>query len=107
MNEVVIVRFRFAPGSNFTIGIDGLRQGQRIPAFQPGFRSVSIEFRNSPLAFYVREQNHYYARFEGDLKLLPDICIRWALRSENDLSSRSGIRKILKALWSIRGRSMT
>ena len=36
VNEAVIVRFMFAPGSHFTIGIDGLRQGERIPAYQPG-----------------------------------------------------------------------
>ncbi|HEX6269640.1 MAG TPA: hypothetical protein VFZ43_05365, partial [Anaerolineales bacterium] len=32
VNEAVIVRFKFPPGSHFTIGIDGLRQDQRIPA---------------------------------------------------------------------------
>ncbi|RPJ28494.1 MAG: hypothetical protein EHM33_04275 [Chloroflexi bacterium] len=79
VNEAVIVRFKFAPKSNFTIGIDGVRQGQRIPAFQPGFRSVSMEFRNSPSAFFNSEQNRYYSRFEGELKLLPDVWYMYTL----------------------------
>lgn len=91
VNEAVIVRFKFAPGAHFTIGIDGLRQGQRIPAFQPGFRSISVEFKNSPLAYYVREQNHYYGRFEGDLKLLPDI---WYMYTEGFAPGKQFVIKI-------------
>jgi len=79
VNEAVIVRFKFAPQSSFTIGVDGIRQGQRIPAFQPGFRSVSMEFRNSPLAFFNSEQNRYYTRFDGDLKLVPDVWYMYTL----------------------------
>ena len=79
VNEAVIVRFKFAPQSSFTIGIDGMRQGKRIPAFQPGFRSVSMEFRNSPLAFFNSEQNRYYTRFDGDLKLVPDVWYMYTL----------------------------
>ncbi len=90
-NEAVIVRFKFSPGSHFTIGIDGLRQDQRIPAFQPGFRSISIEFKNSPLAYYVREQNHYYARFEGNLKLLPDI---WYMYTQGFAPGKQFVIKI-------------
>jgi len=79
VNEAIIIRFKFAPQSSFTIGIDGVRQGKRIPAFQPGFRSVSMEFRNSPLAFFNSEQNRYYTRFEGDLKLIPDVWYMYTL----------------------------
>jgi hypothetical protein len=79
VNKAVIVRFKFTPQSSFTIGIDGIRQGKRIPASQPGFRSVTTEFRNSPLAFFNSEQNRYYTRFDGDLKLVPDVWYMYTL----------------------------
>jgi len=72
-NEAVILRFRFAPHTTFSIGIDGAALGQRIPAFQPGFRSITMEFRNSPLAYFNSERNSHPSRFEGDLKLLPEV----------------------------------
>lgn len=83
-NEAVIVRFKFAPQSSFSIGIDGARQGQRIPAFQPGFRSVTMDFRNSPLVFFNSEQNHYYTRFDGALKFLPDVWYMYTLGFAQD-----------------------
>jgi hypothetical protein len=79
LNEAVILRFQFAPKSNFTMGIDGVRQGQRIPASQPGFRSITMEFRNSPLAYYNTDQNRYFSRFEGNLKLAPDVWYMYTL----------------------------
>ena len=78
-NEAVILRFRFAPQSTFSIGIDGAALGQRIPAFQPGFRSVTMEFRNSPLVYFNSDTNHDYTRFEGDLKLLPEVWYMYTL----------------------------
>ena len=77
--EAVVLRFKFAPQSSFSIGIDGARHGKRIPAFQPGFRSVTMDFRNSPLVFFNSDLNHYYTRFEGDLKPQPDIWYMYTL----------------------------
>ena len=79
LNEAVILRFRFAPQATFSIGIDGAALGQRIPAFQPGFRSVTMEFRNSPLAYFNSERNSHPTRFEGDLKLLPEVWYMYTL----------------------------
>ena len=79
MNEAVILRFRFAPQSTFSIGIDGAAFGQRIPAFQPGFRSLAMEFRNSPRVLFNSERNSYPTRFEGDLKLLPEVWYMYTL----------------------------
>lgn len=73
VNEAIVVRFKFAPKSIFTIGIDGTRQGVRIHGSQNGFRSVSMEFRNSLRAYFNSDRNRYPARFEGDLNLLPDV----------------------------------
>lgn len=78
-NEAVILRFRFAPQSTFSIGVDGAALGQRIPAAQPGFRSVTMEFRNSPLVYFNSDTNHSYTRFEGDLKLLPEVWYMYTL----------------------------
>jgi hypothetical protein len=79
LNEAVIIRFRFAPQSTFSIGIDGAALGKRIPAAQPGFRSVTMEFRNSPLVYFNSDTNHSYTRFEGDLKLLPEVWYMYTL----------------------------
>lgn len=84
LNEAVILRFRFAPQSTFSIGIDGAALGQRIPAFQPGFRSVTMEFRNSPLVLFNSERNSYPTRFEGDLKLLPEVWYMYTLGFAQD-----------------------
>ena len=79
MNEAIILRFRFAPQSTFSIGVDGAALGKRIPAAQPGFRSVTMEFRNSPLVYFNSDTNHYFTRFEGDLKLLPEVWYMYTL----------------------------
>jgi hypothetical protein len=79
LNEAVILRFQFAPQSTFSIGIDGAALGQRIPAFQPGFRSITMEFRNSPRVLFNSERNRYPTRFEGDLKLLPEVWYMYTL----------------------------
>ncbi len=81
LNEAVILRFRFAPQANFAIGVDGAALGQRIPAFQPGFRSVTMEFHNGPMVYFNSEQNRDSTptRFEGDLKLLPEVWYMYTL----------------------------
>ena len=79
LKEAVVLRFKFTPQSSFSIGIDGASRGKRIPAFQPGFRSVTMDFRNSPLVFFNSDLNHYYTRFEGDLKPQPDIWYMYTL----------------------------
>jgi hypothetical protein len=79
LNEAFILRFRFAPQATFSIGIDGAALGQRIPAFQPGFRSLAMEFRNSPRVLFNSERNSYPTRFEGDLKLLPEVWYMYTL----------------------------
>jgi hypothetical protein len=79
LNEAVVLRFRFAPQATFSIGIDGAALGQRIPAFQPGFRSVTMEFRNSPMVLFNSEQNSYPSRFDSDLKLLPEVWYMYTL----------------------------
>jgi hypothetical protein len=79
MNEAVTLRFRFAPQATFSIGIDGAALGARIPAFQPGFRSVTMEFRNRPRVLFNSERNSYPARVEGDLQLLPEVWYMYTL----------------------------
>jgi hypothetical protein len=84
LNKAVILRFQFAPQSIFSIGIDGAALGQRIPAAQPGFRSVTMEFRNGPMAYFNTAQNRYPTRFEGDLKLLPEVWYMYTLGIAQD-----------------------
>lgn len=79
LNEAVVLRFRFAPQATFSIGIDGAVLGARIPAFQPGFRSITMEFRNRPRVLFNAERNSYPARVEGDLQLLPEVWYMYTL----------------------------
>jgi hypothetical protein len=66
LNEAVVLRFRFAPQATFSIGIDGAALGARIPAFQPGFRSITMEFRNRPRVLFNAERNGYPARWDPE-----------------------------------------
>ena len=79
LKEAVVLRFRFAPQATFSIGIDGAALGARIPAFQPGFRSITMEFRNRPRVLFNAERNSYPARVEGDLQLLPEVWYMYTL----------------------------
>lgn len=77
--EAVILRFEFAPRSIFSIGIDSMRHGTRVAAFEPGFLSICMEFRNGPLALFNAERNRSSTPFEGDLKLLPGVWYMYTL----------------------------
>ena len=79
LNEAVVLRFRFAPQATFSIGIDGAALGARIPALQPGFRSITMEFRNRPKVLFNSERNSYPAHVEGDLQLLPEVWYMYTL----------------------------
>ena len=79
LNEAVVLRFRFAPQATFSIGIDGAALGARIPAFQPGFRSITMGFRNRPRVLFNSERNSYPAHVEGDLQLLPEVWYMYTL----------------------------
>ena len=79
LNEAVVLRFRFAPQATFSIGIDGAALGARIPALQPGFRSITMEFRNRPRVLFNSERNSYPAHVDGDLQLLPEVWYMYTL----------------------------
>ena len=79
LNEAVVLRFQFAPQATFSIGIDGAALGARIPHLQPGYRSITMEFRNSPRVLFNAERNSTPTRFEGDLKLLPEVWYMYTL----------------------------
>ena len=79
LNEAVVLRFRFAPQATFSIGIDGAALGARIPALQPGFRSITMEFRDRPRVLFNSERNSYPTNLEGDLQLLPEVWYMYTL----------------------------
>jgi hypothetical protein len=78
-NEAVVLRFRFAPEAVFSMGIDGAALGVRIPALQPGFRSITMEFRDRPRVLFNTDQNSYPAQVDGDLQLLPEVWYMYTL----------------------------
>jgi hypothetical protein len=84
LNEAVVLRFRFAPQATFSIGIDGAALGARIPWLQPGYRSITMELRNSPRVLFNAERNSTPTRFEGDLKLLPEVWYMYTLGFAQD-----------------------
>lgn len=71
-NQAVYLLFKFTEGSYFTIGVDGLMNGKRVPFDRPGFTTVAMQMRSELTVHLIHGFLNDPVSFEGELVLEPD-----------------------------------
>ena len=99
-NKAVVFRFKFAPQSVFSMGLDGDQAGRLLYPGEPGYSSLGLNYREYPLVVHSlcdensQCTNHSYflpGYLLGKLDLLPDT---WYMYTQGFAPGKQFIIKI-------------